>query len=1178
MNKKKYIIAIVLFIFVGLTVFTFANPRQKEDIKGDKTNNDVVDKNDNANNDDLNNNTNDGNTNDNNDNNNNNILPVINNNVNNQIQNNDNSYEKALAAVIDAEEKVNDESYNTALDLVNRVTRDNKKQELQTRLDEVKDGITARKLVNVLAESVNSATDKDNMDAARDFRKDNEIIDRVSKVSNQTVKKELENKLDELAKLLDDTEAPVVNITDGAVLASEVEIQINDENEFTMKLTKDGQPIEVENNKVVEEGVYTLNVLDKAFNEVNVKFTVDLTAPKFNVTSGTHSTTNIEVKIDELTLDYVEVYKQDDKTTKKLNTNEFTLEEEGTYRLTAYDKAGHKTEVWVAIDKTAPVITGVENGKYYKKNVKVTVEDKFLVKVLVNDVEQTGIVTTGTNNEGRTLVKEFTEEGVYTIVATDKVGNSTTVTFTIDKTKPVISGVENNKYYNTDVTPIIDDINLKNATLKLNGKHDKSYRPGDTLTKEGTYTLVATDLAMNKTSLITFTIDKTAPSATVSYSTEVRTNGNIVVTISASEKILAVEGWTLAEDGMTLTREFEANTTGNVKIVDLAGNEATVDYAVTNIDKDAPVVTLYNDKGNVVSDGVFSIKNIKAVIEDYSTFTAVLKNQNGVETDYVSGTMITTRGNYTLTVTDEASNVTVVTFAIDKDYPLVYLNGVKYEKVVNDIKYFTKGDVELNVKELNLDKIILTKNDEEITYTDNMVITEEGIYNIVVTDKANHKTSVKFVIDRTAPSFRPEKWGYTLEADKNANFVCPDMTSYVTDNVSGVDKVVLDEWYAKNWSIPDQTKVGEFVCRYFSYDKAGNRVSNDIFYKVVDTTKPVITLNGERTINLVGGVDSYTEEFATVTDNVDADVTDLAPAYINYYTLDGVFLGRVDSVNTNSEGRYNLVYYTKDAAGNEADKVTRIVYVRFEEETNKIFVQTANDLVALADGIAADVANGTRNYTNKEIVLTNNIDLKGINWTPINAWSGVLNGTIIDGNGHTIKNMTVTGDNLREGGFIGKNASSVTIKNLVFDNAYVKTINASQTYAGVLMAKNYSKSVFENIVVKNSKVENNWQCGGIVGFAEGGSGGTDQTFNSCKVENTFVGGTNSTAGTLFGLGTVSVAVNDCTATNVNLYTDGLTWSSTQKQYNNFWVGSLYGRTLTVTNSTETNVVVVDKVM
>ena len=85
MNKKKYIIAIVLFIFVGLTVFTFANPRQKEDIKGDKTNNDVVDKNDNANNDDLNNNTNDGNTNDNIDNNNNNILPVINNNVNNQI-------------------------------------------------------------------------------------------------------------------------------------------------------------------------------------------------------------------------------------------------------------------------------------------------------------------------------------------------------------------------------------------------------------------------------------------------------------------------------------------------------------------------------------------------------------------------------------------------------------------------------------------------------------------------------------------------------------------------------------------------------------------------------------------------------------------------------------------------------------------------------------------------------------------------------------------------------------------------------------------------------------------------------------------------------------------------------------------------------------------------------------
>ena len=63
-------------------------------------------------------------------------------------------------------------------------------------------------------------------------------------------------------------------------------------------------------------------------------------------------------------------------------------------------------------------------------------------------------------------------------------------------------------------------------------------------------------------------------------------------------------------------------------------------------------------------------------------------------------------------------------------------------------------------------------------------------------------------------------------------------------------------------------------------------------------------------------------------------------------------------------------------------------------------------------------------------------------------------------------------------------------------------------------------------------------------------------------------------------GIVDITVEDCTALNVSLYTDGMTFESTQKLEGHFWVGHLYpevnGNTVTVTNSIETNVNIVSE--
>ena len=80
-----------------------------------------------------------------------------------------------------------------------------------------------------------------------------------------------------------------------------------------------------------------------------------------------------------------------------------------------------------------------------------------------------------------------------------------------------------------------------------------------------------------------------------------------------------------------------------------------------------------------------------------------------------------------------------------------------------------------------------------------------------------------------------------------------------------------------------------------------------------DTTPPVITLNGANPVTLEVGVDTYTEQGATVTDN--------DPAYTGTVSISGV-------VDDTTVGTYTVTYTAPaDAAGNIPVPVTRTVYV-----------------------------------------------------------------------------------------------------------------------------------------------------------------------------------------------------------------------------------------------------------
>ena len=112
-------------------------------------------------------------------------------------------------------------------------------------------------------------------------------------------------------------------------------------------------------------------------------------------------------------------------------------------------------------------------------------------------------------------------------------------------------------------------------------------------------------------------IDKTFNKPTVGYSITTITKEKVVVTITADEAMKEKEGWTLAEDKMSMTKTYEGNTTENVTVEDLVGNTQTVEVKINNIDKEAPSITLNGDSVIKVKYGT-SYNDLGVIIRDNS--------------------------------------------------------------------------------------------------------------------------------------------------------------------------------------------------------------------------------------------------------------------------------------------------------------------------------------------------------------------------------------------------------------------------------------------------------------------------------------------------------------------------------------------------------------------------------
>lgn len=517
-----------------------------------------------------------------------------------------------------------------------------------------------------------------------------------------------------------DTVAPMVTL-EGAKIGEFVNagVKAHFANDETAEIFKNGTSLGayLVGSNVEEDGEYRIVVKDKALNETTVTFTVDTTVEwdininekglsnSVVVTAGeavgvllmkngivvdytlgdaiteigdysleiTDSLGNTESRnftivapiVREFTHNFDDVPGFEkvfvNGEEKRLNYGTLELFDDGVYEVGVVVD-GETYFFTVTVDSTLPEITlvGVENVGATNGNVTIaTTEDTVTLTVYLNGEEI--VYTVG---------DELTAEGEYRAVATDLAGNSVEVTFTIDKTAPVLTltGVENGGKTNGNVT--IFAVEYATVVVYLNDA-EIEYTLGDELAEEGVYFVQAWD-AVGNVSETVFTIDKSAPAiALKGVANAGKTNGNVTITVAddATEFKVFLNG---KEISYKAGKELKDEGAYKATVKDELGNTVEVSFI---IDKTAATLVLNGVENAGKTKGEVSLS-------DLSETATVVVTKDGETIEYTLGELLNEAGRYAITVTDTCGNVSEYSFEITKGISGWAITGIVVASLV----------------------------------------------------------------------------------------------------------------------------------------------------------------------------------------------------------------------------------------------------------------------------------------------------------------------------------------------------------------------------------------------------------------------------------------------------------------------------------------------------------------
>ena len=300
-------------------------------------------------------------------------------------------------------------------------------------------------------------------------------------------------------------------------------------------------------------------------------------------------------------------------------------------------------------------------------------------------------------------------------------------------------------------------------------------------------------------------------------------------------------------------------------------------------------------------------------------------------------------------------------------------------------------------------------------------------------------------------------------------------------------------------------------------DQSGNAVSTNGTLMTVE-----MNVGKNRTaLKLYHDGEKMTKDIGTLTDAADHYVYDAATGYV---TMKVSHFSPFTAV-------FARDYWTDHAADGYATPV---------DTANKVVTVASAEELAL---FAKEVTDDGKNYSGYTLNLANDVDLGEYLWKPINGYKR-LSGIVVNGNGHTIRNMKVRGctnSSLYGAGFIGDINGAVTVKDIAFDGADVFFVNDAKpqfagNVGGVVLGYTYGTTLFENVSVTNSSIWGFGKIGILLGM--GADPGVKVTFKDCVSKNNTIHaayGMGGLAGMIQrGNGVDNASVENCTVENITV--------------------------------------------
>lgn len=572
----------------------------------------------------------------------------------------------------------------------------------------------------------------------------------------------------------------------------------------------------------------------------------------------------------------------------------------GWWSVYATDVVGNKTsEFTFYYDATKPIGTitsngvSVASGSYVSKSFAYTVSDnesgikQIYYKSPVNGSYQT--------YASGTIIPASAGDGWYYFYAIDNAGNvSNTMSVYLETSSPLVEIYRNgNVAYSTKITnsgTFDTGIYLnKNDIMKItyessSGTVSSNYNLNSNITIGDSYTgskytitlTTPTGITVNyiyhivdEKPYITIGNTKYENGSTIflnedSYvswfdDADIKDSGDTGVNINSDGDNSISEFIKYSDStGKTLVTSENTETKYVLTLNDRAGNVSTF---TIYIDKN-PVDAIWKYGDEIIENGGYVNHSIELEILE-NTATATYSKNGGEYQSYTSNQVFEEEGTYTVVVVDRAGNKSTYIINIDYTAPTgkLYANykEVTSGTITNQKIYFSwDGDNTATV------------NGRE--YEKNSVISEDGVYQFMLQDKAGNTSEYQIEIDTVSPKYNKDaldnnknftvsKW-YNVEFDGVINtfatyesalkFACSkEFATYVTSlELVDIDSFTQFHLVATKGNPKDDVKVGT----YYRYKSQAN-ASNELYYFDTDLLNEVIEYYAKNYISKVNYFD-----------------------------------------------------------------------------------------------------------------------------------------------------------------------------------------------------------------------------------------------------------------------------------------------------------------------------------